>query len=271
MNPIGINSYNTNSCYNPYQTQYSPQSYYGPYYDMQDNTSGENPAKTLGLAALLQGLAMGIKKASEFFSKKLAAGKEFTSAENVVQVAKNMLNKNKLSTKVFFINPQNQNQFAGLGKEMVNEVAKGRNAFFHRGVNIAVAPSSKPSLILHELGHAVNFTKPILRSLQKFGGYAVAAPTALLLANRAFSNKQDGQKTFIEKNAGILGFCAYIPTLIEEGIASLRGINAAKKVLNNPKSLNILKKNYALAWMTYLLGAVALGVASKQAVVEDNL
>lgn len=267
MNPVSFNSYNQNRYYN----QYSQVPYAQTYYGYNEPESQDNPAKTVTLAALLQGIAIGVKKMSEVFSKKLAAGKEFTSPDNVIKAAQNMINKNNLSTKVFFISPQNQASFEGLGKEMVIEVAQGRNAFFHRGFNVAVAPSTKPSLILHELGHAVNFTKPFFKNLQKFSGYAIGAPTALLIANRLFSNKNDGQKSFIEKNAGILGFCAYIPTLIEEGAASIRGIKAAKSVLNNNAALKTLKKNYALAWMTYFLGAVALGVASKQTVMQDSL
>ena len=67
----------------------------------------------------------------------------------------------------------------------------------------------------------------------------------------------------------MLGFAAFLPTIIEEGIASLRGIKAAKKVLNNPKNLNILKKNYAFALATYILSGVALGVASKQTILAE--
>ena len=267
MNPVSFNSYNQNRYYN----QYSQVPYAQTYYGYNEPESQDNPAKTVTLAAILQGIAIGVKKMSEVFSKKLAAGKEFTNPDNVTKAAQNMINKNNLLTKVFFINPHNQGTFEALGKEMVNEVAQGRNAFFHRGFNVAVAPSSKPSLILHELGHAVNFTKPFFRTLQKMGRYAFSVPTALLIANGLFPKKNDGKQTFIERNAGILGFCAYIPTLIEEGVASVRGIKAAKSVLNNKAALNTLRKNYALAWMTYFLGAVALGIASKQTVMMDDV
>ena len=56
-------------------------------------------------------------------------------------------------------------------------------------------------------------------------------------------------------------------TIIEEGIASLRGIQAAKRTLGGQNiKLGALKRNYFFAWMTYLLAGLGLGVAAKLSV-----
>ncbi len=271
MNPISVNPYSNYSGY--YSGNLNYPDYSGYYqqggYSVPQNQSDES-AKALGKVALLQGLALGISKVSQFFAQKIASAKEFTSFENVEKIANHMKQKHNLSTGIHYIDNSNKHLFDALGAQSVNEVASGRNAFFHPKFNVAVAPKAKPSLMPHEMGHAVNFTKPFTKTLQKFGKYALGAPTALVLANRLFPQRQDGQKTFIEKNAGLLGFGAFLPTLIEEGIASIRGIKAAKTVLGNPAGLKTLKKNYAFAWLTYLMGGVALGVASKQAVIQDK-
>lgn len=280
MYPISSNSFinnpYTNNPYNQPQ-QYYWQGVYQPYgqsgyYEQpaQDNTDA---AKTATMAGILQLIAMGLQKASGWFSTKLAAGKEFTSAANVHHVADEMVRKNNLNVHVGYINDVNKYAYAqhyNLGNQL-EEVARGQNAFFTDKLKLAVAPERKPSLILHELGHAINAKNVFTRFLQNTRRYAPYAPTALLIANGLFSDKNDGKKSFIERNAGVLGFAAFLPTIIEEGLASSRGIKAAKKVLNNPSGLNILKKNYLLALSTYILAGIGLGVASKQTILEDSI
>lgn len=270
-----ITPYYTGKQFVPYNNSPYYQGNYGYYGDDSvDNSQSidEKTKKTLGLAALLQAVALGIQKGSQLLSARLAAGREFTTPNDVQAVANDMVRKNNLNVHVGYIDEFNKHQYSsrfGLAKEF-DTVSKGQNAFYADKLKIAVAPKSKPSLILHELGHAINakggFTK-MLQNSRRFAGYA---PMTLLLANSLFK-KNDNQPTFIEKNAGILGFCAFLPTIIEEGLASFRGVKAAKKVLNNPASLNILKKNYAVALGTYILAGLGLGVACKQSIVESRL
>ena len=273
MNSINVNNYG----YSPYTVYNS--GYSNPYWQGQPSVQYNEPvnnteeaAKTVGLAALLQVLAIGIQNGSQWFAKKLEAGKEFTSADNVVKVAKDMVDKNKLDVTVGFVDDANKAYYTskyGMHKSF-EEVAKGRNAFFTDQAKLAVAPSSKPSLILHELGHAINAKKPVTKLLQNSRRYAGYAPMALLLANDILGQSNDGKKNFIEKNAGVLGFCAFLPTIIEEGLASFRGIKAAKKTLKNPAGLKILKKNYLVALGTYILAGIGLGVATKQTMILSN-
>ena len=275
MYPISSNNFINNPYIsNSYeQPHYWQGSYSQPCYYERQPEQANDVTKTVAMAGLLQVIALGLNKASQWFSNKLAAGKEFTTANNVRRVADDMVRKNNLDVHIGYINDANKYAYAqryNLGGH-IEEVARGKNAFFVDKLKLAVAPERKPSLILHELGHAINAKKPFTKSLQFIKHHTYFVPTALLLANGLFSNKNDGKKSFIERNAGILGFAAFLPTIAEEAIASLRGVKAAKKVLNNPASLNILKKNYLLALSTYILGGIGLGVASKMAVLEDSI
>lgn len=277
MLPVSsYNNYSPNS-YNSFPQQHYwqgvPNAGYYPYGNYQEPQPSDNPAKTLTLAGLLQAMALGLNKVSQLLSNRLAAGEEFTTPDNVRKVADSMVKKNGLDITVGYVNPANKNAYSaayGMASEF-EAVANGRNAFHCEPLKLAVAPSKKPSLILHELGHAINAKGTFTKLLQQSRRYAPFAPTALLLANGLFKDKNNGQKTFIERNAGVLGFAAFLPTIIEEGLASFRGIKAAKQVLKNPPKLNILKKNYAIALCTYIVAGLGLGIASKQAVLEDSV
>lgn len=237
-----------------------------PIEPQQDNT-----VKTVATVGILQAIAMGLQKASKWFGQKLMMGKEFTTPENIYKTAGHMVNSNKLDVTVDFLDNNRIKNYPKEMRQMLEPVARGENAFFADKLKLAVAPKSKPSLILHELGHAINAKKGgILKFFQKSRMYTASIPTALFVLNEMFKTQKspyDDRKNFIERNAGKIGFLAFMPTIFEEGLASFRGIKAAKKVLPNVK-LGVLKRNYFFAWMTYVLAGIGLGVASKLAVTE---
>lgn len=236
----------------------------------QEEPTTPDTTKTVATAGVLQGVAMLLQKVSAWFGAKLMQGKEFTSAENVKKVAQSMVNNNGLNVKVDYIDAKNILSYKPEFRPMLEQVAKGQNAFYADSLKLAVAPKSKPSLILHELGHAINATKgKFMRFLQKSRGFVAAVPTALLLANGLFK-REDKKPNFIERNAGLIGFSAFLPTIIEEGLASLRGIKAAKNTLGKSVKLGALKRNYFFAWMTYVLAGVGLGVAAKLSFLENK-
>ena len=241
--------------------------YYG-YPPQQPENRTQNASKAVVTGGLLYLLTLGLNKGSKFFADKLMRGKEFTEDKQVVHdIAQNMVDKNGLKVKLGYINEQNKHLF-GSGPN-IDAVAKGQNAFYDDIAKMAVAPKERPSLMLHELGHAINAKKGgILKLLQKSRKYAPYAPMALLMLNGAFG-KKDNKKGFFEKYALPLGFAAFLPTVIEEGIASIRGINAAKVFKN--LDLRPLKRNYRLAWLTYLISGIGLGIAAKQASVQQRL
>lgn len=271
---IDINNY---SNYNQRTQNYcNPLRGVASYCDYQDignpysENNNENVNKTIAAAGILQVVSIALQKASKWCGNKLMRGKEFTTFENVQKVANSMLKDNKLNIDVHFINPNNINKFSNSLRKSLIPVARGENAFYMDSLKLAVAPEKKPSLILHELGHAINASKgKFLRFMQKSRAYSAYVPTAIFIANNAFKNS-GAHSDFIEKNAGVIGFLSFLPTIIEEGLASLRGVNAAKKVLGKTVSLKALKRNYFTAWLTYLIAGVGIGVASKLTVLEGK-
>jgi len=233
----------------------------------------ETTAGGLGAAAILRLAQWGIEKLSKACSYALMAGKEFTSKENIDKVVETMKHDGGLTTEVYFLDETNtgnlKHRLPQLKKEL-DVVAAGKNAFFTDAANISVAPKSKPSLILHELGHATNFAKKgFMFALQKMRVCGMYAPMAVAALNSLSGSRKDGKKNFIERNAGKIGFLAMLPTIIEEGAASIRGIKAAEKRLGKTVKLGALKRNYFFAWMTYLLAGFGVAVATKLAVVRE--
>lgn len=226
-----------------------------------------------GSAIILRFAHNCIEKLSQICAQILMRGKEFAPKDDVIKVAKEMKNKNNLNAQIFFIDNANKDffkdQLPSLS-EQFDMVAEGKNAFYSNIHNFTIAPKSRPSLILHELGHAINSEKSkIFKTLQNLRIVGAFAPMAVVFLNKITGSNKDGKESFIEKHAGLIGFSAFLPTIIEEAMASFRGIKAAKNML--PKAnLGILKKNYFFAWMTYVLAGVATGILSKLAIAEQK-
>ncbi len=270
---------------NPYFTQRyytNPYDINRPYTQEKNIPSDDNQLKPIVTAGILQGMAIALQKLSKWCGQKLMQGKEFTNTQNVKAMAAKMLNDNNLNGKISIEYIDNNNlaniasKYKKFGIDISQElkpVARGENAFYMDQLKLAVAPKNKPSLILHELGHAVNAHKGrFLKFLQSSRGKLAAIAPMLLLLDK-FSQKSDNEQTFIEKHAGKIGFFAFLPTIIEEGLASLRGINSAKQIkqtLNNSINLKPLKRNYAFAWLTYLISGIIFGISTKLSLMENK-
>ena len=237
--------------------------------DVNSNTA----ASAAGSAIILRIAHNCIEKLSQVCAQILMRGKEFASSDEVEKVANAMKKDNNLRAQIFFIDENNKNilknQLPSLADNL-DVVAQGKNAFYSSLHDLAVAPKIRPSSILHELGHAINSEKSkFFKALQNLRIVGAFAPMAVAFLNKITGGNKDGKESFIEKHAGIIGFGAFLPTIIEEGMASFRGIKAAKKIL--PKAnLGALKKNYFFAWMTYFLAGIATGVLSKLAIAEQK-
>ncbi len=273
MCSLSVNNYNYS--YPQYSDYYNqPQGPVYIYSDTRNVQDSDNSTKTVGMAALLEGVALLLSKASNWFADKLTHGKEFTTFDNVKKVADSMIAGNNLNVNVGYIDSHNKERFIKMfgpqWASSVEPVARGENAFFSKGLNFAVAPKSKPSLILHELGHAINASKgKLMNFMQNSRVHVASVPTALLLLNSILP-KKDNEPSFIQKHAGLIGFGAFLPTIIEEGLASWRGVKAAKNVLGKNVNLAPLKRNYVLALCTYILAGLGLGVATKQAMLGSD-
>ena len=166
-------------------------------------------------------------------------------------------------------------------KKIIQTVAKVKNAFYYPITKDIVINQVKfPAASFHEMGHAMNATGSKLMKTLAVGRHVSALIGVPLILAVGFlkPKKKDGEKpkgvfdkttTFIKSNAGKLTFLALIPTIAEEGIASIRGGKLAKKVLN-PGLLKKLNKNNTLAWSTYLAGTLLIsGFAAFSVKIRD--
>ena len=78
---------------------------------------------------------------------------------------------------------------------------------------------------------------------------------------------------FVKKNAGKLTFATFLPTLIEEGMATIKGNKLAKEALKDmPELLKKVKKTNLLGYSTYLAMATLTALGATAAVkVKDSI
>ncbi|MBQ6516832.1 hypothetical protein IJI31_06600 [bacterium] len=171
----------------------------------------------------------------------------------------------------------------GMFDQPLKMVLDGKNAFCASATkDIAVNLEKMPMATFHEMGHAVNSTTKLGKLLQASAGpmrmFAVPVILAVALLKR---NKAEGEKTqgavdktttFIKNNAGKLAFAAWLPTLAEEGMASIRAAKMAKGAGLSVDLLKNLNKGNAKAWTTYLIAAITTTIAVRAAVwVKDKI
>ncbi len=147
------------------------------------------------------------------------------------------------------------------------DIGKGFNACFvpatkeiHLNKNLASISG------FHELGHAINNMKPgIGRLLQKLRkpGYTIAAlmGTVALFSRSKPKDAERNPLEFVQDNCGKIAFAAMLPTVIEESMASYKGIQAAKKAGLTKPLVNNLKKFYGKALLSYAGYALVTGIS----------
>ena len=164
-------------------------------------------------------------------------------------------------------------------KNTLTEVSKGNNAcYLPFAKTVAINSEKRGISAFHELGHAMNHnSKGIGNTLLKSRHYG-AMLVPFILAWGLLTNKKeetpfldDKVGNFVKKNTGALMFACMVPTLLEEGIASIKGAKLAKPKLS--KDLyNKMCKGYAKAWGTYAVSALAIGVCGALAVyIRDKV
>lgn len=180
--------------------------------------------------------------------------------------------------------PEQMKVFAG--KSNLNMVQRGKNAFYMCKSKKIIMPEKELSLALfHEAGHAANQNfGTIGKFLQKCRGLCILAmpiaSIALWKTKKAPSQEPksttDKITTFIKENAGKLTFATFVPMLLEEGMASIKGNKFAKKVLS-PELVKKVSKTNALGFSTYVglaslssLG-IYLGTKVKDAIAKPKL
>lgn len=164
-------------------------------------------------------------------------------------------------------------------RNSLKSVAEGNNACYIPWMKaVAVNRDKKGFAVFHELGHAMNHTgKGLGKSLHRIRNYgSLALPFVLaygLLTNKKENPRYADEKVhnFVKEHCGALMFACMIPTLMEEGLASINGAKIAKPKLS--KDLyNKMCKGYTRAWGTYAMSAIAIGLCGSLAVyVRDKV
>ena len=194
----------------------------------------------------------------------------------------------KKGVKVRFLNKVDGKLSLRNLRDPFEMVEKGLNAFFiaklkEKDPGMIFVPEKDISYALyHELGHAHNYNMgKVSKYLFLFRPISMYAP-ALIALYGAFSRKSKpegakkltgAQKTnnFIRDNAGKISLALTLPMLIEEGLATKKGLGWAKKYLS-PENFKHVKKGNLIAYTSYLITAAAFALGSWTAVkVKDKL
>jgi len=205
--------------------------------------------------------------------------------KKIVQIIENMLHKLGYSEKMITLQKATVDRIMKKDKNIFKALqiaADGENAFYHpfsKTININL--NKMPAAAFHEMGHALNNTDKYTRILA-YGRHPLAmlVPPLILAVGLLKNKKQEGEapkdnldKTgdFIKNNAGKLTFAALVPTIAEEGLASVRGSKMAKPLL----SKELLKKFnncHLRALSTYVLGATMVALSVRLAIaVRDAI
>lgn len=249
---------------------------------------------------------IGSKAMDELKTMSRASADEYTQLENgtkqvlsdsgldkkgVTILKNNLFNKQKIADIIktemdkrfkFFPEMYRKDKM----QSTINMINSGQNAAYIPSGNAIIMPEK--DLVLstyHEIGHAANanFSKigSILQKIRPMGYLVVPVSfIALIKTKKAPGEKSQsalGKTTdFIKENAGKLTFLGFMPILIEEAMASIKGEGFAKKVLS-PELLKKVSKSNKIAYSTYLALAtlssvgIALGVRVKDAIAKPEL
>lgn len=234
--------------------------------------------------------------------------------EDVDKVAKTMVKKSGIDKKGFqysYVNASNVEKasevmfaeheknpiftiFANKGKSRLKEIAdfkakelkEGRNAFYLFNLNRAMAGEKNPSLMLHEIGHAINanYGKLINSLIKTNRRLPAVAMTAILYTGLLHTKNNDDKnkgffgKTvdFIKNNAGKFTLLSFAPIIFEEGLATKHALKYAREVLGKTANLGSLKKKLGAGFASYvaIAGVSALavnaGIAVRDKIVEHK-
>ena len=173
-----------------------------------------------------------------------------------------------------------------IGNMFSSQIASGKNACYTFASKKIIMPEKELKLaFFHEAGHAMNAnlskSGKILQqcrpmTLLAFPIYMIALFKTKKAPGEEPKNNLDKATTFVKNNAGKLTFATFIPILLEEGLATKKGNNYAKKLLSPELAKKVAKGN-ALGFSTYAILAtltslgVYLGTKVKDAIASRKL
>lgn len=167
-------------------------------------------------------------------------------------------------------------------------MVKGYNAAFLPDTNEIMYNKNKmPLTSFHEMGHAINkhktkFSKFLQENCRNNKKLVAIIPLLAMLApsksqqNLKPMSDEDKAIGMFRDNAGLLASATFLPTILEEGSATLKGNKLAKKVLS-PELLKKVKRSNAVGLSTYILSAATIGIGTslgvkiKDAVIKNSL
>ena len=141
---------------------------------------------------------------------------------------------------------------------------EGLNAMALPNANSVMANMSKMNAaVFHEIGHlldpvanikAIKFKRPL--------PYLIIGSLLMPKLETGDNGEKKVNKfiNYLRNCTPILAAAAWLPVIGTEGLASEKGLNLAKPYLSE-NNLNIIKKAYKYAGSTYVMGAVATGLA----------
>lgn len=176
--------------------------------------------------------------------------------------------KNAQSKKIIFkLSPKKAQEEAI--RLITNTLSNGKNACYIPESNKIIVSKKLALSAFHELGHAANKNlSKIGKALQKSRSVFAIIPfaigaIALFKTKKAPEeepkNGADKATTFVKNNAGKLTFLAFLPTIIEEGMATFKGNGFAKKLLDPSLAKKVAKTN-AFGFISYIGLAALSGI-----------
>ena len=249
-------------------------------------------------------LSNAIKSYKEFLSSLFEGKADMESLEDFSEIFKNIFKYDKKDKKALgaITEELKSNKKVArlekiLGQNIAEESAKFQALMFKEGSNACYLPHANKIItpdktlqtsVFHEIGHALNNNGGIiLKGLQKCRPLAKTIPSVVLLIS-LFNKRKTTDKPqendskiqkgadFVKKNAGIIAGLSFLPMVLEEGIASLRGQKVAKNLVkDNILSKDLFKKIKLTnlgGFSTYALAAVIAGIGTHLAIkVKDNI
>lgn len=166
--------------------------------------------------------------------------------------------------------------------EKISTIGSGKNAGYVALTNQVLVNEEKMSFsTFHEMGHAINKNCTGLKKLLSKSRvyFATAVPVTLAIGLLTRDHKpSDGKETFadkeyafIKKHCGLISGLCMLPTLIEEGLASINGQKLAKSRLS-PELYKKLVSLNTKAFGSYAIAAVLIGIFAHLAVyIKDKI
>lgn len=205
-----------------------------------------------------------LEKQERYFNRSM----EMDSFENIIKTADDIILKTGLKDK---------------GVELRTEKTSNilRAHFNTKSNNILINDKSFYVSVFKEIGHALNFhngnsTKLLLKTKKVCSKIVpiigISGLFVKLLHNKKTSeNKTIFEKTkdFISDNAGPILFLAYVPILLEEGVASKKALTLAKPYLTKLQHLKHVK-NLSLAFISCLSIPIMFATATNLGVFAKN-